>query len=611
MNQRAWARRRQAGWAAVAAWLALPCAAGAQAMPPPPPGEPPDGGWMARALPYGLSELLLLGMLAVAVLGLAYALVRGLRRRTGKARASEIAAFLDYATKANEDVWEVNINTRERWRYRVEGGRVERRPIAPLKRELVAHYVHPEDLAMVLRHLRAVDTPEFIRSQGQERFECRLLTERGHRWMQLAFQGMLPTRGHPCSAMVFVMDIDDAVRAREQTSQALSDALAAAQEAAKAKGLFAAYVSHEIRSPLNAVLGYLSLARGSLDDRARLQECFEKSAFAANHLLELVNDVLDMGAIESGRLQLASATFDLARLLGGLEALYAAQAKARGLTYEVRGAAEGACRLVGDALRVKQVLVNLLSNALKFTPAGGHVTLEAQRLAPPQEVELVWVRFTVEDSGIGMTEAFQQRLFRPYTQQDAGIAAQYGGSGLGLSIVKGLVNRMGGRIAVRSAQGEGTTITVELPFGAAGACAAGEAAQGAGVSLAGKRVLVAEDNEMNLEIATELLRREGGLLVDGVADGYAALQAFMEHAQGYYAAILMDIRMPRMDGYAATRAIRASAREDAGQIAIYAMTADAFMDDAARAMEAGMNGHIAKPIDIGHVLATLREGIGG
>ncbi|NLI20604.1 MAG: response regulator [Clostridiales bacterium] len=549
-----------------------------------------------------LASILIL-LTVLAILTVAHVI----RSRRERAHTAEIAALLDYANRANDDVWELDIATHERWRLRMERGRVVRLPIQPLSGEVIRQFVHPDDLPAVNERARAILTDAFVETQGQEHIECRLLLEPGaYRWVRIAFQSMQPSPEHPHCAMVYITNVDEAVRAEEQKNRQLQDALALARAAAEAKDAFTAYISHEIRSPLNAVLGYLALSKASVNDPERLTDFFIKTEYAANHLLALVGDVLDMGSINSGRLQIAHESFDLCLLMETVASIYAAQARNRGLTYQVETAGFAERYLIGDDLRVKQVIVNLLSNAIKFTPEGGRVTLAAEQTAA--EPGTVRVVFRVSDNGIGMSEEFQRHLFSAYVQQDPGVAGRFGGSGLGLSIAKRLIDLMGGNIAVVSAPGSGSTFTVTLDFPIDESKKnLVHAHPDSRNRFAGQRILLVEDNDMNMEIATELLKLEGGFLIESANNGRQAVERFLAGAEGYFDAILMDVRMPEMDGYEATRAIRRSDHPDAQTIPILAMTADAFAEDIRQATEAGMNGHISKPIDIHRLLMTLAE----
>ncbi|MEA4928986.1 MAG: ATP-binding protein [Candidatus Limiplasma sp.] len=570
-------------------------------------GNPIDLGAIAGHLQPDVA-LALGATLAVVAALLLLLTVRGVHTRRERARTSEITAFLDYANRANEDVWEVDLDTRRRWRYEVQKNEIERTPMPPLTEDVIRRYTHPDDLALVLRRVQTYAQTPPNAPLWKEHFECRLLTDEGDRykWERIVFQRIQPNREHPNSIMVYVMDVDDAIRAEEEKSRQLREALAVARAASEAKGEFTAYISHEIRSPLNALLGYLTLARSYIGDAQQLSDCFVKSEYAANHLLQLINDVLDMGAIESGKLQIAANRFDLETLLETLAAIYNAQARNRGLLYSVEGAEQPERYLIGDDLRLKQVLANLLSNAMKFTPRGGTVTLRArQETAGEGRVRML---FSVADTGAGMTESFQKQLFQPFTQQDANVAARYGGSGLGLNIAKHLTDLMGGTITVVSAPGQGSTFTVALTLPVdTTKRELTERQPDARAYFQGMRLLLVEDNDMNMEIASELLKQAGGFLIETAANGREAVDRFTAAPAGTFDAILMDVRMPVMDGYEATRAIRASERADAASIPILAMTADAFASDILMAKEAGMNGHISKPIDIHRVLLTLSD----
>ncbi len=541
----------------------------------------------------------------VLVLLLASLIVlRDMRSRQERARTAEIAAFLDYANKVNDDVWEVDVRTLRRWRYRIRQGEITRVPIPLLTQDVIDHNVHPEDIPLVMERVRRLTGSTDVRALEQERFDCRILGAGGFRWARIVFQSMMPSPAHPACVMVYVMDVDDAVRAEEQKNEQLRQALDTAERQSRARAGFAAYISHEIRSPLNAMLGYLTLARMNAHDPERLADCFVKSEYAANHLLQLVGGVLDMGSLDSGKLRLASAGFDIGVLLDTLASIYNALAKTRGILYRVEAGDLPERFLIGDDLRVKQVIVNLLSNAMKFTPTGGSVTLTAAQR--PLSDGRVMVRFQVRDTGIGMSEAFQKQLFNIYTQSTEAVDGHFGGSGLGLNIARRLIDLMGGTIAVASEENRGTAFTVEIPFPVdTGRRALATAQPDPHLCLAGKRLLLVEDNDMNMEIATELLTQQGGFVIDGAANGAEAVRRFTQSPAGTYHAVLMDVRMPVMDGYEATRAIRGSGHPDAKTVPILAMTADAFDSDVRQAAEAGMDGHVPKPIDYRALLVKL------
>ena len=410
-------------------------------------------------------------------------------------------------------------------------------------------------------------------------------------------------------------DVTDMLASERQTKKILEDALALAEEANKAKSEFLSAMSHDIRTPMNAITGMTALAAAHLDDRERVADCLKKISVSSRHLLSLVNDILDMSKIESSKITLNRMSISLSGLVEQLSAIIAPQAGGAGLRFVInKGDIRHDC-FYGDVLRINQILINILSNAVKFTPEGGTVEFQIEELETCREPEHTRYRFTVRDTGIGMSEEFLSHIFDPFTRSNrtAGIE----GTGLGLSITKGLVDLMGGTISVESRVGEGTTFCVELE----GECAdgmdsdvseetdAGILEPGADTLLAGRRFLIAEDNAINAEIISELLRMFGAEPVLR-QNGAQAVREFRDAPAGTYDAVLMDIQMPVMNGYEAARAIRETDREDAGTIPVIAMTANAFAEDIQAARDAGMTAHIAKPIDVGMLKNTLTRILG-
>lgn len=406
-------------------------------------------------------------------------------------------------------------------------------------------------------------------------------------------------------------DVTDMLAAERKVQQALKDALASAEEANRAKSDFLSAMSHDIRTPMNAIMGMTSLAAAHLGDRERIADCLGKIAISSKHLLSLINDILDMSKIEQSKITLNRVSISLAGLLGQLSAMLGPQARSAGLRFTIRTGDIRHPQFYGDTLRINQILINILSNAIKFTPAPGEVELLAEEREPVRGARYARYRFTVRDTGIGMEPSFLSRIFEPFTR---GGATRVEGTGLGLSITKGLVDRMGGEISVESRPREGTTFCVELEFEW---CAeqmqevetpAFSMLQGGDRAFAGCRFLIVEDNEINAEILGELLRIEGADAAV-VSDGAQAVEAFAKAQPGTYDAILMDIQMPVMNGYEATRAIRRLQRADAMEIPILAMTANAFSEDVQAAMDAGMNAHLAKPVDVNVLRVELRRAL--
>ena len=521
----------------------------------------------------------------------------------------------------------------------------------------------------------------------------------------------------------------------------LAEAVAQADRASTAKSRFLSQMSHEIRTPMNAIVGLTAIAKKHEGDPGKTDDYLTKIETSSKVLLNIINDVLDMSAIESNKLKISNGEFDIKQVLNSLTTIYYPQCQAKGIRFEMATDLENEM-LIGDSLRVSQVLLNLVSNAYKFTDKGGSIRVVAQETA--RRDRTAFLRFTVADTGIGMSPEMQARLFKPFEQETADTAKKHGGSGLGLSIAKNLVDMMHGVIRVESEKGKGTTFFVDLPFevtnqstvmsndvlhsvrilaidddqearaytaivlrriGAPFEMAASgtqamemiaraeqegnpynvvladwkmpdmdgveltrqirarekkraliiivsaydlnaveEEAKAAGADhfvskplfqstvfnvlmtltqgqlrtesakpddydFTGHKVLLAEDNEMNAEIAAELLGMVH-LQVDRAENGQRAVELFCANPPGSYDAILMDVQMPVMDGYSAARAIRALKRPDAAQIKIFAMTANAFTEDISTALSAGMNGHIAKPIDTQVLYETLAKAMG-
>ena len=403
----------------------------------------------------------------------------------------------------------------------------------------------------------------------------------------------------------------------QEANVAAEEARRKAEEASRAKSEFLSRMSHEIRTPMNGIIGMNTIARQNINHPEKAEECLRKQALSTQHLLSLINDVLDMSKIESGKIEIKRESFYLKDLLEQISTSYYGQAEIRGINYETILEDEIGGSLIGDSLRLNQILNNLLSNAMKFTPAGGTVRLRiSEVLETGREIRL---KFEVTDTGCGIAEENLEKVFESFEQESSEVTKKYGGTGLGLAIVKRFTELMGGRIWVDSQVGSGSTFAVELPFGIDreeglggileqgtefSGIASNQTESHAKFDFTGRHFLLAEDNEINMEIAVELIGMTGAA-TDTAENGKEALELFSRSEPGYYDLILMDVHMPVMDGYEATKQIRCLERPDALHIPIFAMTANAFDEDKEESERAGMDAHIAKPLDVEALYRTI------
>ena len=384
----------------------------------------------------------------------------------------------------------------------------------------------------------------------------------------------------------------------------LLESLDSARMANQAKSDFLSRMSHDMRTPMNAVIGFSDLARRSLDQPEKAADCLDKVTAASRQLLHLINEVLDTAKIEQGKMELRIAPVDLVSRLEETASLFSLQARAQGQHFTLEPPQLQHRQVLTDGNRLDQILNNLLSNAVKYTPSGGSITLRAEEL-PGDRPDQCVCRFVISDTGIGMAPEFLDKLFLPFEREDNSMTSTTSGVGLGMAITRNIVQMMGGRIEVDSTQGKGSRFTVTIPCGLPRELPdAPPDVPDAPFSLDGLRLLLAEDNLLNREIAVELLGMEGAEITTA-ENGREAVEIFSSNPPGTFDAILMDIQMPELDGHGAARQIRRLDRPDAGEIPILAMTANAFEEDIAAARAAGMNGNIAKPIDIARIRAAL------
>ncbi|NCD02388.1 MAG: response regulator [Clostridia bacterium] len=693
---------------------------------------------------HPIAFIIIVGAFLILASGFVLVLFRKKARKMDEERAKEIQRLFTYVCRDNESVMEINLKAMTSKEYYFKED-VLCMDEAPYKTEdNYQKFLHPDDYKDVAENLTPEQMDDLIKKGREYIFEARGKGKDGeYRWYIYTIHGMIPDEHHPYNVMLFKRNINELKEKEEANRKALMDALQVAKEASEAKGNFMSRMSHEIRTPLNAVIGYLTLTQDYVNEPVKVSDYIDKCQSAARHLLNIINDVLDISAIESGKIKIASEPFDLKELLSAISLMFYNQAKKKGIDFKVEIMELTEERVIGDSLRLNQILMNLLSNYMKFTPEDGTISLRVTQLEGGDNQ--VRLRFEVADTGIGMTQEFMQRIFSPFEQEKAETARKYGGSGLGLSITKNLVTMMRGSIQVASEEGKGTTFTIHMAFQKVEAAEkadgrrsdfskiralvvddesrscdymkmllkrchvksdvvlSGEAAirqiqkregtdyeydmclidwnmpglngvetarrirqecnkdmpiiiasaydiseirdaaMEAGVNkliakplfqssmfdllvntfgkydptvdsvhseekidFSGIHVLLAEDNAMNLEIAISILEKSG-LVVEAAGDGKEAYEKFVHSEPGTYQVILMDVQMPVMDGYEATKAIRGSNHVQAKDIPIIAMTANAFTEDVTAALASGMNGHVAKPINYDKLYALLQK----
>ena len=415
-------------------------------------------------------------------------------------------------------------------------------------------------------------------------------------------------KGNLSTVLLAISDVTEEKEHELEQDKILRKALVSAEHANRAKTAFLNNMSHDIRTPMNAIIGFTSLAAEHLDDREIIRDYLEKISTSGKHLLSLINDVLDMSRIESGSVKIEKTNVYLPDVLEDLKTiiLESVHAKKQKLLIKQQDVVHE--DIITDKLRLTQVLLNIISNAVKFTPVGGTIHILVEEKASQKAGYAVY-SFCIKDNGIGMSKEFQEHVFDSFARERTVTESGITGTGLGMAITKNIVDLMGGTIHLTSKQGEGSEFIVTLECELAdktvqdkqSSCPKAEKKH---LDYSGKKVLLVEDNELNREIATEILKSLG-LKVDYAADGMEAVEIMSSEAGNQYDMIFMDIQMPKMDGYTATREIRTLKDTKKANVPIIAMTANAFDEDRKKAIKAGMNGHIAKPIDVNVILQNL------
>ncbi|MEG1184607.1 MAG: ATP-binding protein [Eubacterium sp.] len=464
-------------------------------------------------------------------------------------------------------------------------------------KEDVAHVIEELTLKNILAQLDAHDTYSIFYSLFDANGAL-LKKQIRFKYIDREFKSFLMTR----------IDITGAVKEQEKKNQELARALKMAEYANSAKSEFLSRISHEIRTPMNAIIGLAQIASHRLEDQNFVLDCIKKSQYASDYLLSLIDDVLDMSKIETGKIFLKNKVIDGKRFFESINTIISSQAEIQGVNYCFNMARESQDKYKGDYIRLQQILINILSNAIKFTPKGGTVTFDVSKIS--DDGKKAKLCFKITDTGIGISEEFLPDIFKSFSQEHGNVATNYSGSGLGLAIAKNLAQLMDGDIEVESKKNIGTTFTVNLQLQIAPKDALPEKVIGnnvesdESVNFKGKKILLVEDHQLNIMVAKKLLEYKK-VDVDVAENGKIGIERFETAPEYYYDAILMDIRMPVMDGLEATKSIRKLDKEGAKTIPIIAMSANAFDEDVEKSIKAGMNAHLAKPIDPDVLYHTL------
>ncbi len=474
--------------------------------------------------------------------------------------------------------------------------------VAKSYREGFMNFIDPENIRESLAEKPVIVYRYLAQRDGHEYYEMMRIA--GVRRVEERDDHMVHSIG------LGITDIDEEMRETMTRNEALAEALVLAEEASKAKTAFLSSMSHEIRTPMNAIIGLDTLALRDETLSPQTREYMEKIGASAKHLLGLINDILDMSRIESGRMILRREEFSFNAMLDQINTMVMSQCEDKGISYACYILNHVDDYYIGDDMKLKEVLINILSNAIKFTNAPGSVTLSVEQTAAFGDQSTL--QFRIKDTGIGMDQDYLPKIFDAFSQEDSSRKNKYGSTGLGMAITRNLVEMMNGTIDVESEKGVGTEFIVSITLKVSANQEWEEempAESGAQAELAGRRILIAEDIEINAEILIEILEMNE-MLADHAQNGRIVTDMFADSEPGTYSAILMDVRMPEMDGLEAAEAIRNLPREDAKQIPIIALTANAFDEDVKSSLQAGMNAHLSKPVDPEQLVETLGELIG-
>ena len=476
------------------------------------------------------------------------------------------------------------------------------------KIQLFGECVHPDDRAYFIAETKRERILKVLCENKKHQIDFRLCTNNGEAlFYEMSYVALYNEENEIFGLIACLRNVDDVIKKEFGIRQELENAKIAAEAANQAKSTFLFNMSHDIRTPMNAIIGFTNMAEKHINETDRVKEALSKVKVSSAHLLSLINDVLDMSRIESGQVNIEEDVVSVEEEKDNLYSILAGTAKDKKIefTSTIKNKLEHPW-VYADRLRTMRVLTNIVSNSVKYTKAGGKIALVAEEL-PCNREGYARYRYTISDTGIGMSEEFLAHIFEPFSRAESATKSGVVGTGLGMAITKSLVELMGGIIQIESKLNVGTIVTIEFENRIAEPINRNDAANEKVVfDLKDKKILLVEDNLLNREIAMEILQ-ENGMIVDTAEDGDIALEKMKKATEGQYDLILMDIQMPRMNGYEATKEIRKLPSSYAANIPIFAMTANAFEEDKQNALEAGMNGHIAKPIDVSKLLETISE----
>lgn len=496
-------------------------------------------------------------------------------------------------------------------------------PFQAAMRKFVNEMVREEDREIMLKLSSCEYMKERLQREEGYSYRYQVTPRRGMQYFEMRIvRARTDEKGH--FAIMTARNVDETAREElrsqreiEKANRELAQALETAENASRSKSEFLSRMSHDIRTPMNAIIGLTAIAGANLGNQEKLEDCLKKISDSSHYLLGVINDILDMSKIESGNMEIREASFSLQDMIRDVLDMVGPQMQARGQSLAVHAEGLRHEQVIGDRGHLEQAFVNILDNAVKYTPEGGHIEFSAEERETSGDRVSTFI-FTFRDNGIGMSAEFLKHVFEPFEREEDLRVSKVQGTGLGMAITQHIIHAMGGTVTAESERGRGSCFTVVLPLklpetaGAGLKPGAAEARRGSDLHalqqecFRGKRILLAEDNEINRDIMTEIICTTQAD-VETAPDGAAAVKMFSDHPEEYYDLIFMDIQMPRMNGYEAARAIRALKRTDAASVPIVAMTANTFDDDIHEAMQAGMNAHLAKPVSLDRLDEILRK----